>query len=85
MLEAQLKAKVGEDCYDYNMVKLAEIEKENESQESSRDDTDRCDNKFVIDMSSVGFKTYKTDNWVQVKPRLLRDPIKLSLKSSKAF
>merc|ERR1712168_1780321 len=48
MLEA-LKLKIGADCYDYSVAKLAEMEKQSESSS----DADLCENKFVIDMSSL--------------------------------
>ena len=51
MLEA-LKLKIGADCYDYSVAKLAEMEKQSESSS----DADLCENKFVINMSSVRFK-----------------------------
>ena len=44
--------KVGADCYDYSVAKLAEMEKKSESSS----DADLCENKFVIDMSSIRFK-----------------------------
>ena len=43
---------VGADCYDYSVAKLAEMEKKSESSS----DADLCENKFVIDMSSIRFK-----------------------------
>ena len=43
---------VGADCYDYAMAKWAEMEKKSDSSS----DADLCENKFVIDMSSVRFK-----------------------------
>ena len=47
-----MKMAVGADCYDYSMAKLAEMEKKSESSS----DADLCENKFIIDMSSVRFK-----------------------------
>jgi len=44
-----MKMAVGADCYDYSMAKLAEMEKKSESSS----DADLCENKFVIDMSSL--------------------------------
>ena len=52
-LEAAIKMAVGADCYDYAMAKMAEMEEKSESSS----DADLCENKFVIDMSSVRFKS----------------------------
>merc|ERR1719394_654720 len=48
-LEAAIKMAVGADCYDYAMAKWAEMEEKSESSS----DADLCENKFVIDMSSL--------------------------------
>ena len=47
-----MKNAVGADCYDYSMAKLDEMEKKSKSSS----DADLCENKFVIDMTSVRFK-----------------------------
>ena len=53
----QLKSAVGADCYDYSVAKMAEMEKKT----NSTSDAELCENKFVIDMTSVRFKNdFKT-------------------------
>ena len=47
-----MKNAVGADCYDYSMAKLDEMEKKS----NSTSDAELCENKFVIDMTSVRFK-----------------------------
>ena len=47
-----MKYAVGADCFDYSMAKLEEMEKKSKSSS----DADLCENKFVIDMTSVRFK-----------------------------
>ena len=47
-----MKNAVGADCYDYSMAKLEEMEKKS----NSTSDAELCENKFVIDMTSVRFK-----------------------------
>ena len=47
-----MKNAVGADCYDYSMAKLDEMEKKT----NSTSDAELCENKFVIDMTSVRFK-----------------------------
>ena len=50
----QKTAKIGYDCLEY----LDSKDAEKKNQESTSDETDRCEQKFVIDMSSVGFNMF---------------------------
>ena len=55
---AVLKSKVGADCYEYAWSKITEMDQKTE--QPSRDEADPCEQKFVIDMSSVRFHIFIT-------------------------
>ena len=48
----KLKNAIGAECYDYSKAKMDEMEKKS----NSTSDAELCENKFVIDMTSVRFK-----------------------------
>ena len=55
---AMLKSTVGADCYEYALSKITEMDQKTE--QPSRDEADPCEQKFVIDMSSVRFHIFIT-------------------------